>query len=621
MNRSAPLLFRQSLRRKGEVPNAKGSPSESRGNHRFHRLVRVECVGAISSGRLQEFLQQLPRREFATPSGAASSTRTVEERAAVIRNGIPQRGMPAFGAQLSQERIVALAKHLEAQAATRPALGHTIEGEALDEMRSDGYVFMRAQDTGVQYIGYFGERSALCYPNVDLTGVRSIDVVYAKGSDEPGRFAILIGDGIGKASVNLGEKATRSTGGWETFATHRIGLSRGVNGPHELCFYGVQGGGILNLDRFALSDRPGEHDGITLKIDETTPTALSAAGYRFVLEKVAEVPSELWSMTFLPNGALLVTQKSGQLLIKEGERLERIEGIPQVWNGAQGGLMDVKVHPDYAKNGWIYLTFSDPGPDNSTAMTRVVRGKLDGRRWVEQQDIYRAPDEFYTQNYAHFGSRIAFADGYIFFSVGERQQSKLAQSLAHPYGKIHRLHDDGRIPNDNPFVGRKDAIASIWSFGHRNPQGMTRHPQTGEIWSAEHGPAGGDEINIIRKGANYGWPLVSFGKHYDGTPVSDSPYRDGIEPPIHHFTPSIAISQIEFYRGEPFREWQGQLLVASLGQQELHLLETRGTKVVSDRLLFKGFGRIRDVSVGPDGYPYVLLTQFSAGIYRLRPAT
>ncbi len=559
---------------------------------------------------------------FASPAGARTANRTAAELATIIRDGKTQRGMPAFGAQLSKAQIAALADYVYSSAAAGTGPGRVVEGEALDEMRSAGYVFMRAEQAGIRYVGYFGEGSSLCYPNVDLTGVRSIDLLYAKGSDDTGRFAVLVGDGFGKAQQNLAEKATRSTGGWEAFERRRVGLDRAMSGSHELCFYGMQGGGIFNLDSFALSDQPGEHDGLTLKFDEASPTVFTAAGYRFALEKVAEVPSELWGMAFLPDGTLLITQKSGQLLLlKDGHRIARVDGIPSVWNGAQGGLMDVKPHPDYATNGWIYLTYSDPGPDNSTAMTRVVRGKLDGLRWVQQQDIYRAPARFYSENYAHFGSRVAFADGYVFISVGERQHSEHAQSLAHPYGKIHRVHDDGRVPSDNPFVGRGDALPSIWSLGHRNPQGMTRHPRTGAIWSAEHGPAGGDEINLIRKGFNYGWPLVSFGTHYDGRPVSDSPYKEGIEPPVHHFTPSIAISQIEFYRGSQFPEWRDQLLVASLGRQELHLLRLRDSKVVEDHVLFKGYGRIRDVAVGPDGYPYLLLNRFSAGIYRLKPAT
>jgi glucose/arabinose dehydrogenase len=557
---------------------------------------------------------------FSSPAGTSIASRTAVELSATIRNGVAARGMPAFGALLSNDRIDALAGLLMSQAAATPRVGQRVEAETLDEVRSSGYVVMRAAESRPTYVGYFGERSALCYSNVDLTGVRSIELNYANGSDAPGRFAVLIGDGTTKAQRNLGEQTTRSTGGWETFEPRRIGLAQSVSGRHELCFYGVSGDGIFNLDSFTLSGEPGTHDGLTLELGEATPPTLSAAGYRFALEKVGDAPSELWAMAFLPDGSLIVTQKNGQLLLfKDGKQIGRVEGVPKVWNGSQGGLLDVKPHPDYANNGWIYLTFSDPGAENGTAMTRVVRGKLDGLRWVQQQDIFRAALKFYTQDYAHFGSRIAFADGYIYFSVGERQQPELAQSLAHPFGKIHRLHDDGRIPKDNPFVGREDALPSIWSYGHRNPQGMTAHPRTREIWSAEHGPAGGDEINFVRKAANYGWPLVSHGTHYDGTPVSDSPYRDGVEPPIHHFTPSIGISQIAFYEGDAFPQWRGHVLVASLGRQELHLVQIRDRQFVNAHLLLKGFGRIRDVTVGPDGHPYVLLNQFSAGIYRLRP--
>lgn len=556
---------------------------------------------------------------FSSPSGASVAPRSTVDLAGIIRNGISARGMPAFGALLSEDRINALATWVESQTAASPRLGQRVEAETLNEVRSSGYVLMRAGETETRYVSYFGERSALCYSNVDLTGVRSIELNYAKGSDEAGRFAVLVGDGTAQARINLGEQATRPTGGWDTFQPRRIGLDQTLSGRRELCFYGVSGGGIFNLDSFALSGEPGSHDGLTLELEDATPTVFDAGGYRLALEKVAEATSELWAIAFLPDGSLIATQKSGQLLMfKEGRRVGYVEGVPEVWNGGQGGLLDVEPHPDYANNGWIYLTFSDPGPDSSTAMTRVVRGKLDGLRWVEQQDIYRAASKFYSQDYAHFGSRIAFADGYVYFSVGERQQPELAQNLAHPFGKIHRLHDDGRIPKDNPFVGREDALPSIWSYGHRNPQGMAARPGTREIWSAEHGPAGGDEINFVRKAANYGWPLVSHGMHYDGTPVGDSPYREGVEPPVHHFTPSIGISQIAFYEGDAFAQWRGHVLVASLGREELHLVQIRANRFVNDRLLFKGFGRIRDVVVGPDGHPYVLLNQFSAGIYRLR---
>ena len=246
------------------------------------------------------------------------------------------------------------------------------------------------------------------------------------------------------------------------------------------------------------------------------------------------------------------------------------------------------------------------------------RGSGDGDDAHRARQVARAA-RFYTDHYAHFGSRIAFLDGYVYFSVGERQQPQLAQDLSTPYGKIHRLHDDGRVPRDNPFAARAGALPSIWSYGHRNPQGLTRHTRAPEIWSVEHGPKGGDELNLLRRAANYGWPLVSFGTHYDGKPVGDSPYLEGVEPPIHHWTPSIAVSQAEFYDGKVFPDWRGQALVGSLGSEELRLVQLRGHQVLNDRLLLKGQGRIRDVTVGPDGYPYLLLNDTKAEIYRLRP--
>lgn len=550
---------------------------------------------------------------------SASERTSGEHRAAVILSGIPSRGMPAFRGQLSETRAQALAGLIAQQTSNAPKLGHTVEAESLNRQRSAGFNVMESESSA-RYVGYFGERSSLCYSNVDLTGVRSIELNYAKGSQDSGRFAVLVGDGIGPARTILGERKAFPTAGWTAFQPHRVGLIQPVAGVHELCFYGVQGGGIFNLDSFTLSAAVGASDGITLNVEDVTPSVLSAAGYRVALDKVADAPSELWSMAFLSDGSMIVAQKSGQLLLsKSGGAFEHIQGIPAVWNGGQGGLMQVKPHPHHADNGWIYLTFSDPADNNATTMTRVVRGKLNGLHWVEQQDIYRAAAKFYTEHYAHFGSRMVFEGDYLYFSVGERQQPERAQSLAHPYGKIHRVFDDGRVPTDNPYAGRDDALATIWSYGHRNPQGMTRDARSGAIWAAEHGPAGGDEINLIRKGRNYGWPLVSHGKHYDGRAVGPSPYRDGIEPPTHHFTPSIAISQIEFYDGDKFPEWNGALLVASLGQQELRLVRLNETQVVSDQLLFKGFGRIRDVVVGPDGHPYVLLNQFAGAVYRMRP--
>lgn len=587
------------------------------------RAVMVLAVLLASTSMAQTTQEDYSRlcagchgASFRLPNGAATN-RTPAELAEIIRNGLPVRGMPAFGKQLADERILDLAQWVStSSAAGSRRLGATIEAESLHPVHSANYVLMPA------HVGFFSERSSLCYDGVDLTGVRSLELHYSKGNPDDGRYAIVVGDGIHEPRVNLGEKRAVRTADWQTFARQRIGLSREVSGQHLLCFYGVLGGGILDLDKFVLSAEPGEHEAATVTFDAPAIPVITAAGYRFELEKVAEASSEIWSMAFLPDGAIVATLKGGQLLrFRNGDPGERIEGVPPVWGGGQGGLLAVKPHPQYAKNGWIYLSFSDPGAGNTTAMTRIVRGRLDGLKWVDQQDIYRAADTFYTPNYAHFGSRIAFHGGYIYFSVGERQNPQRAPDLGYPYGKIHRLHDDGRIPRDNPFAGRAGALPSIWSSGHRNPQGLTTHPRSGEIWAAEHGPMGGDELNLVRRAADYGWPRVSFGKHYDGTPVGDSPWLEGVEPPVHHWTPSIAVSQIEFYFGDRFPAWNGQLLVASLGFQELRLVQLRDNRVMNDRLIFKGHGRIRDVIVGPDGYPYVVLNRHTGGIYRLRPVS
>lgn len=549
---------------------------------------------------------------------------TDEGIAGIIRNGLPADGMPAFGATLSDGEIASLAHFVRTQPseASPGSLGRPMDATALNpELSSNYQIASSEEDPDLHYLGHIDGGSQVCYDNLDMTGVNSVEFHYARGTDETGRFAITVIDssGLGRR-INLGEKTFASTGGWEEFRTARVGLSQTVTGRHTFCFTGINGGGIFNLTHFTLSPKPGENDGITWQV-EAVADHFSGGGYDFTLEMVAESPVELWALSFLPDGAIVATQKNGGLLLfRNGEWLGPVRGTPPVWNRSQGGLLAVLPHPDYTENGWLYLTYSDVAEDDTT-MTRVVRGQLDGLRWVNQQTIYRAPAEFYSEYYAHFGSRMAFRDGYIYFSVGDRGQADLAQSVDNPFGKIHRLHDDGRVPEDNPFVGDENAQASIWSYGHRNPQGMTSHPHSGDIWSAEHGPRGGDEVNLIEKGLNYGWPLVSHGTHYDGTIISESPYLEGTEPPIHHWTPSIAVSQIDFYTGDQFPQWRNHLLVGSLGQQEMRLLKLEGNRVVGEEVLLQNLGPIRDVLNGPDGHPYLILNRPNGAIYRLIPAS
>jgi len=304
---------------------------------------------------------------------------------------------------------------------------------------------------------------------------------------------------------------------------------------------------------------------------------------------------------------MLVTEKAGRLRIVEKGRLvpEPVAGVPKVWAEGQGGLLDAAVHPDYAANGWIYLSYSDPGPDG-TAMTRVMRARLKDGALVDQQTVYAAPVELYRKGPNHFGSRFAFdGEGHLFFTIGERFQKNDAQDLSRPNGKVHRIWDDGRVPEDNPFVKTQGALPTIWSYGHRNPQGLARHPLTGELWEAEHGPRGGDELNRIEPGRNYGWPVITYGMDYDGTPITDLTAKEGMEQPIVYWTPSLAVCAIDFYVGDRFPLWKNDLLLSSLAAQELRRLRIEAGRVTKQEVLFKGIGRVRDVVAGPDGLVYV----------------
>lgn len=584
-------------------------------------LVGCASIGAAAASdveaRYQELCASCHGERFST-DGRSFNDRTDSELIRIVREGMPSLGMPAFAAALSDADTAALVNLLRKHVAHQPrAVGAIIEAESLNRQRSGGYAIGTSQ--GITSVGYFNNGSHICYDDIDLTGVRSLELRYAKGDEEPqGRITVLAIDDAG-TRINLGEKITTPTGGWETYTTRRMGLARTVDGVHRLCIVGIEGGGIFNLDKFALSAQPGTHDGLT-RTFELTESARTAAGHRFRLERVADAPGELWSIDFLGPERIVAAQKNGILwLYERGQRLGPIEGTPRVWDRGQGGLHTVKAHPQFAKNGWIYLTYADPAPNG--AMTRIVRGRLDGLIWSDEQTIYRAPADVYTEVGHHFGSRLIFAGEYLFFSIGDRGQEALAQDLGSPYGKIHRLRDDGTIPPDNPFVSRAGAVASIWSYGHRNPQGLAVHPITGELWAAEHGPRGGDEVNLIRPSLNYGWPIVSFGINYDGTIISESPFKEGIEPPRHQWTPSIAVSAIAFYTGEHFPKWRNRLLAGSLAKEELHLLQIEDGEVVRDDIVLQGMGRIRDVTLGPDGFPYVVLNHPYGMIYRIVPAS
>ena len=341
---------------------------------------------------------------------------------------------------------------------------------------------------------------------------------------------------------------------------------------------------------------------------------VASAEHKFRFKTITDKIVSPWGMAFLPDGRMLVTDVTGRLRVIERGVLQTnaIAGTPQVHAQGQGGLLDVAVHPGYKTNGWIYLTYSHAAKvdGKDVSMTAVVRGRIKDNTWTDEQTIFRAQEQTYLPTSHHYGSRLAFdGSGHVFFSIGERGYMEMAQDITKPNGKIHRVFDDGRIPADNPFVGQSNAVPSIWCYGNRNPQGLTMHPKTGELWETEHGPRGGDELNFIQRGRNYGWPIITFGMDYNGTPIAQSTAKEGMEQPITHWTPSIAVCGMDFYFGDSFPRWQGNLFVTALAQQELRRVVLDGHRVVSQEVLFKNIGRVRDVCAGPDGLIYVALNK------------
>lgn len=324
-----------------------------------------------------------------------------------------------------------------------------------------------------------------------------------------------------------------------------------------------------------------------------------------------------WGMAFLPDGSILITEKSGSMIrYKNGNRSE-ISNVPPVYVRGQGGLLDVELHPDYTNNGWIYLSYASEEGEGKGGHTAIARAKLQGDALTELEVLYKAGPN--TTRGQHFGSRIEFDEaGYLYFTIGERGARDInPQDLSRDGGKVYRLHDDGRIPEDNPFVETEGAVTAAYTYGNRNPQGMARQPETGEIWIHEHGPRGGDEINIVEKGANYGWPMVTYGINYSGTPITEQTEMEGVTGPIHYWVPSIAPSGMAFVTSDRYPAWKGSLLVGSLSFQYLERLELEGKRVTYREKLMDGIGRVRNVRQGPDGYIYVAVE--GKGIYRLEP--
>ncbi len=352
-----------------------------------------------------------------------------------------------------------------------------------------------------------------------------------------------------------------------------------------------------------------------------TSNIFEQEGLKLKLDTVVSGLKTPWGMAFLPNSEMLVTDRNGDMYrIDANRKKSKLSGVPEVLAQGQGGLLDVILHPKYAENGWIYISYSIPKKDGNTTLssTAIMRAKLDGNALTEQKIIFEAKPYFKTRH--HYGSRLQFdKNGYLFFTVGERGLEKEnPQDLGRDLGKVHRINDDGSIPQDNPYIGKDGVNASIWSWGHRNPQGFVIHPETGVIWETEHGPRGGDELNIVKKGANYGWPVISYGINYDGTTFTNLTTKEGMEQPQHYWIPSIGPSGAVFITSDKYKGWKGDLLMGSLRFQYLNRVKLQNNKVVKEEILLKNIGRLRDVRMGGDGYIYVAVED-PGYVFRLLP--
>ena len=314
-----------------------------------------------------------------------------------------------------------------------------------------------------------------------------------------------------------------------------------------------------------------------------------------------------WGMAWLPNGDMLITERAGKLFIfREGLIEVPSETLPQdIYANGQGGFLDVDVHPNYEENGWIYFTYSSSSGEGEGANTALIRAKLVNDELTSIETLYKATPN--TTRGQHYGSRVEFDNnGYVFFSVGDRgNRDVLPQDITKDGGKIYRLHDDGSIPADNSFVNEAGAKAAVYSYGHRNPQGMALNPATGVIWAHEHGPRGGDEINIIEPGKNYGWPVISYGINYNGTPFAEDTVREGMEQPMIYWDPSIAPSGMTFVTGDKYPHWKGHVLVGSLKFNYVELVKLDGNKALGTEKLLEGIGRVRSLKQAPDGTIYI----------------
>lgn len=347
------------------------------------------------------------------------------------------------------------------------------------------------------------------------------------------------------------------------------------------------------------------------------PATVTTRDYMLRVEKLAVTGLNTpWGIEFIDSHTALISERSGGLRWMVDGQLDSqpIRDVPDTYSQhTTGGFMDIALDPEYQRNGWVYLAYSQTDGDpsdrkNVRGMTKIVRGKIQDHQWVNEETLFEVPDSLKIPGGNRWGCRFLFdKEGFLYFTIGDMARAMDAQNPGKPSGKTFRIHADGSVPKDNPFVGRRGALAAVFTLGNRNVQGLAQHPVTGDIWAAEHGPMGGDELNILKKGANYGWPLVTYGVDYSGQIVSKEKEAPGMRPPILHWTPSIAICPAEFVVGTRFSKWKNNLLIGALGFEEIRRLVIEKDHVVSQEMILKGVGRVRDLKIAPDGALYVLL--------------
>ena len=361
-------------------------------------------------------------------------------------------------------------------------------------------------------------------------------------------------------------------------------------------------------------------DKSTLKPADTKGGITESEVQKFFVDTIVTGLDVPWGLEFLPNGDLLIADRSAKLYRFSNQKLYEISGLPDIMVKGQGGLLDLELHPDYEKNGWLYIAYSGFGENSKReGATHIMRAKIEGNRLTSQEVIFKASPN--SDSGVHWGCKLEFdKNGYLFFGVGERGAlHDNPQTLTNYLGKIHRIHDDGSIPKDNPFVDTRGAMPTIYSYGHRNPQGTCMHPETGVIWETEHGPRGGDELNIIRPGKNYGWPVISYGINYDGTVLTELTAKEGMEQPVTYWVPSIAPCGMTFVKGDRYKNWKNNILIGSLRFSYLERVVLDGSKVTHQEKLLEGIGRVRNVEMSPDGFIYVGVEKPAGAIVKLVP--